>query len=171
MKKEAGMRRLPLLLAAAALAVALSASAQPAKAPAGGESHVLIRTAEVKWGEAPAKLPKGAQLAVLSGDPGAAGPFAIRLKFPAGYRIPPHWHPTAEQLTVLSGDLSMATGEKFDKTALKPLGAGGYSFMPAEMRHFGWSRAGAVVQVQGMGPFVLNYVNPADDPTQPKTMQ
>jgi hypothetical protein len=168
MKKEAGMRRLSFLIAAVALAVALSAAAQPAKAPAGGASHVLIRSAEVKWGEAPAKLPKGAQLAVLSGDPAAAGPFAIRLKFPAGYTIPPHWHPTAEQLTVVSGDLSMGTGDTFDKTALKPLGVGGYSFMPAEMRHFGWSRAGAVIQLQGMGPFVLNYVNPADDPSVPK---
>jgi hypothetical protein len=79
------MRRLTLLVAAVALACALSASAQPSKgSTAGGASHVMMRTAEMKWGEAPPKLPKGAQLVVLAGDPGATGPFALRLKLPAG---------------------------------------------------------------------------------------
>jgi quercetin dioxygenase-like cupin family protein len=162
------MRRLILLVAAVALAASLSAAAQPAKGAAGGATHVMVRSAEVKWSPAPPRMPKGAQMSVLAGDPGGTGPFAIRLKLPAGYKIPPHWHPTDEQVTVISGDLSMGTGEKFDTAALKPLGVGGYSMMPAEMRHFGLSRGGGVLQVQGMAPFVLNYVNPADDPTQQK---
>jgi hypothetical protein len=145
------MRRLTLLVAAVALACALSASGQPSKgSTAGGASHVMMRTAEMKWGEAPPKLPKGAQLVVLAGDPGATGPFAIRLKLPAGYKIAPHWHPTDEQVTVVSGDFSMGMGDTFDKAALKALGLGGYALLPAEQRHFAWSRAGGVVEVHGM---------------------
>jgi len=126
----------------------------------------MISPVQIKWGDAPPSLRKGAKLAVLSGDPGAAGPFTIRLKLPAGYRISPHWHPTDENVTVISGTFSLGMGEKFDHASLKTLPAGGFALLPAEMRHFAWTKGGATVQVHGMGPFVLNYVNPSDDPSQ-----
>jgi len=85
---------------------------------------------------------------------------------PAGYKIAPHWHPTDEHVTVLSGTFSLGMGETFDAKAAKPLAPGGYALLPAEMRHFAWTKGGATVQVHGMGPFVLNYVNPADDPSR-----
>jgi hypothetical protein len=166
MTKEATMHRFTLPIAAVAIAVSLSASAQTTKGAAAGASHVIMATTAMKWGAAPPVFRKGAQLAVLSGDPGAAGPFAVRLKVPAGYTIAPHWHPTDEHVTVVAGDFSIGMGDKFDKAALKALGSGGYAMLPAEMRHFAWSRGGATVQVHGMGPFVLNYVNPADDPSK-----
>src|SRR5262245_45609322 len=148
-------------------AVALIASASFGSASARqGSSHVIMPAAEVKWGPAPPALPKGAMLAVVSGDPTKSGPFAIRLKVPAGYKVAPHWHPTDEHLTVISGTFALGMGEKFEAASMKSLGRGGYALMPAEMRHYAMAKTAAVVQVHGMGPFVLNYVNAADDPSK-----
>lgn len=83
---------------------------------------------------------------------------------PAGYKIAPHWHPTDEHVTVLSGTFALGMGEKFDPTALKDLSSGGYGLMPAQMRHFAMAKTAATIQVHGIGPFALSYVNPADDP-------
>jgi quercetin dioxygenase-like cupin family protein len=139
-----------------------SSAAQEGKVSA----HSLVTSAEMKWGEPPPVFAKGAMFVVVSGDPGKAGPFAVRLKLPAGYKIAPHWHPTDEHVTVLSGTLALGMGEKFDKAAMKDLPAGGYGLMPAEMRHFAMAKTAAIVQVHGMGPFALTYVNPADDPSK-----
>ena len=128
------------------------------------QTHIALTAGEVKWGPAPPSLPKGAQIAVVSGDPSKAGPFTIRLKFPAGFRVPPHWHPTDENVTVLSGMIAFGMGEKFDKTSMKVMSAGGYAMMPAEMRHVALAKTAVTLQVHGTGPFVLNYVNAADDP-------
>ena len=129
-------------------------------------THIAITPADVKWGQPPPSLAKGAEFAVVSGDPGKAGPFVIRLKFPAGYKVAPHWHPTDEHVTVLSGTMALGMGEKFDEAAMKQLPAGSYGVLPAEMRHFAIAKTEATIQVHGMGPFVLNYVNPADDPSK-----
>jgi hypothetical protein len=125
-----------------------------------------VAAPEIKWGPAPPVLEKGAEFAVVSGDPSKAGPYVIRLKIPAGFKIAPHWHPTDENVTVISGTFALAMGEKFDAAALKDLPAGGYALMPAEMRHFAQAKTAATVQVHGVGPFALNYVNPADDPSK-----
>ena len=129
-------------------------------------THIAITPADVKWGQPPPSLSKGAEFAVVSGDPGKAGPFVIRLKFPAGYKVAPHWHPTDEHVTVLTGTMALGMGEKFDEGAMKELSAGSFALMPAEMRHFAIAKTAATIQVHGMGPFVLNYVNPADDPSK-----
>lgn len=159
------MRFSRLLVAPTILLVAMLAAAQD-KPSAGPSAHVLVEAQQLTWGDAPPVLNKGAQFVVLSGNPGASGPFVIRLKMPAGYKIAPHWHPTDENVTVISGTFSLGMGETFDANAAKPLTAGGYALLPAEMRHFAWTKDGATVQVHGMGPFVLNYVNPADDPSR-----
>jgi quercetin dioxygenase-like cupin family protein len=130
------------------------------------KTHIAMTGNEAKWGPAPPSLPKGAQFAVVSGNPAAAGPFVIRLKFPAGYKVAPHWHPTDEHVTVLSGTMALGMGEKFNPASMKTLPAGGYAMMPAEMRHFAMAKTAAMIQVHGTGPFVLNYVNPADDPSK-----
>ena len=129
-------------------------------------THIVLTPNEVKWGPAPPSVPKGVQLAVVSGNPGASGPFVIRLKIPAGQKIAPHWHPTDENVTVISGTVAFGMGEKFNQAALKSLSAGGYALMPAEMRHFAMAKTAVILQVHGTGPFVLNYVNPADDPSK-----
>lgn len=151
-----------IMLISILLACAAIVSAQEPKA------HIALNPAEVKWGPAPPVLPAGAQLAVISGDPGQSGPFVIRLKVPAGYKIAPHWHPTDEHVTVLSGTFALGMGEKFDQSSMKELPEGSYGMLPAEMRHFAMAKTAAVVQVHGMGPFVLNYVNAADDPSKAK---
>ena len=130
------------------------------------KSHIALTAPEVKWGPAPPSLPKGAEFALVSGNPAQAGPFVIRLKFPADYKVAPHWHPGDEHVTVISGIIAFGMGEKFDEKSMKELSAGGYAMMPAEMRHFAKAKTATIVQVHGTGPFVLNYVNPADDPSK-----
>jgi len=132
----------------------------------GKSAHVMFTPAEAKWGDPPPVFEKGASFTVVSGNPGEAGVFVVRLKMPAGYKIAPHWHPTDEHVTVLSGTFSLGMGEKFDKATMKDLPAGGYVLLPAEMRHYAMAKTAATVQVQGPGPFVLTYVNPADDPSK-----
>ncbi|MDQ3565022.1 MAG: cupin domain-containing protein [Pseudomonadota bacterium] len=128
-------------------------------------AHVVVVPDQVKWGPAPPSLPPGAQLAVLEGDPSKAGaPFTIRGKFPDGYRVPPHWHPTDERIVVLQGVFGMGVGEKFDQATGHELPVGSYALMPKGVRHFVWAKGETVIQVSGMGPFEINYVNPADDP-------
>jgi quercetin dioxygenase-like cupin family protein len=110
----------------------------------------------------------GVQLAVLSGDPDKPGLFTIRLKVRDGYRVQAHWHPQDESITVIQGTFLMGMGDKFDPAALEQLPTGSFAFMPKEMRHFASCIGETIVQLHGMGPFVSNYVNPADDPDKKK---
>ena len=110
-------------------------------------------------------LPPGAKVAVLSGNPTKPGElYALRLQLPDGYKIPPHWHPSDENVTVLQGAMLFGTGERFDASALKEAPSGSFTRMPKEMRHFAVARGRTVIQLHGIGPFDLNYVNPSDDP-------
>ena len=128
------------------------------------KGHVAVRPDDFKWGPGPPGLPPGAKLAVLMGDPGKAAPYVLRVQLPDGYKVPPHWHPTAENVTVMSGTLMIGKGEKFDADACKALPAGSFMSMPTKMRHFAWAKGETTIQVHGIGPFDINYINPADDP-------
>ena len=130
------------------------------------DGHVLSTPSDLKWGPPPPVFEKGATFTVVSGDPSKEGIYVVRLKMPAGYRINPHWHPTDEHVTVLSGTFEIGMGETFDASAMKALPAGGYVLLPAQMRHYAMAKTATTVQVHGMGPFALTYVNPADDPSQ-----
>jgi quercetin dioxygenase-like cupin family protein len=88
----------------------------------------------------------------------------MRLRLPDGYRIPPHWHPKVEHVTVISGVLNLGTGRTFDQSATRELPAGTFGYWPAGMRHFAWARGETVLQLHGFGPWRVIYVNPADDP-------
>jgi len=150
------------LLSALALAqTATKKTATKAAAPAAA----LITPDKLQWGPAPPVFPAGAQFAVVSGNPAAAGPFIVRLKLPDGYRVMPHWHPTAETVTVLSGDLRVGMGNKFDESTLQPLPAMGVAVVPPHHNHYVMSKGETELQVNSMGPFKLTYVNPADDPS------
>jgi quercetin dioxygenase-like cupin family protein len=107
-------------------------------------------------------------MAVLSGDPNKKGLFTVRMQAPAGYKVPPHSHPTAEHITVISGTFFIASGDKFDESAGKELGAGGFVVLPAGMNHYAWSTGEAIIQIHGKGPFEIKYVNPSDDPRNAK---
>src|SRR5262249_2181518 len=126
--------------------------------------EVIVTPADIKWQDGPASLPRGAKIAVLEGDPSKEGPFVMRAKLPDGYKIAPHTHPKDERVTVLSGTLYLGLGDKFNEKEATALPAGSYGRMPAGMKHFGWAKGETVIQVNGEGPWVVEYVNPDDDP-------
>jgi hypothetical protein len=135
---------------------------------AGSGASAQMNTSDLKWGAAPPGLPPGAQLAVLSGDPGKAGMFTIRLKFPAGYQVMPHWHPSDEMVTVIEGQMSAGMADSFDKAKASGLAQGGYILMPAKMNHYAFTDSGVTIQISANGPFEITYVNPAHDPRKAK---
>jgi quercetin dioxygenase-like cupin family protein len=151
---------LSLTLVALGVAWLAVTAANPAEPPMVGGAK------DVKWGPPPPALPPGAKLAVLAGDPASNGLVTLRMRMPAGYKIPPHWHPTEEHVTILSGSLSVGMGDTLDEAQAKTLTAGGYAVAPANMHHFVFTKTGAVVQVHLNGPFGITYVNPADDPSK-----
>ncbi|HKB04806.1 MAG TPA: cupin domain-containing protein [Gemmataceae bacterium] len=161
----------PRLLAALAagiltLSVRADDPPRPGGSPAAKLSHMVALPDDVKWGPAPPALPPGAKMVVLDGDPTKAGQFTIRAKFPDGYVIPPHWHSIEENLTVISGSFGLGLGDRLERNKIRNLPAGSYVRLGKEERHFAVAKGETVVQVHGMGPFDLHYVNPADDPTK-----
>ncbi|MGZ5179867.1 MAG: cupin domain-containing protein [Ramlibacter sp.] len=149
-------------LAATAFVLALGMPGAWAADPAGDAK--MENPEAMKWGDAPPSVPKGAKIAVLSGDPTKSGPFTMRLKLPANYRIPAHTHTQSENLTVLSGALYLGMGDKLDVQKGQALKAGGFHFLPGKTQHYAYTKAPTVLQVHGDGPFDINYVNPADNP-------
>ena len=137
------------------------AAAQP---HAGDQHHTVVSGDAVKWGPAPPSLPPGAQAAALLGSPAKEGPFVLRLKFPAGFIVPPHRHSKDEFVTVISGTFAIASGEKVDRASLQPLPTASFVHLPAGMPHYAWAEAEAIVQINGVGPFDVIYVDPKDDP-------
>jgi hypothetical protein len=152
------------MVAMLALGVWAGAQAGGEKGKGHSDDHVIVRPDAIQWGPAPPSLPTGAKAAVLTGNPGKAGPYVMRAKLPDGYKVPPHWHPHDENVTVIQGTLMIGKGEKFDAQACEAVPAGGYMRMPKGMRHFAWAKGETIIQVHGIGPFEVNYVNPADDP-------
>src|SRR5918996_37515 len=128
----------------------------------------LYPPTSMEWKAGPAAIPPGAKMAVLEGDPTKEGPFVVRFQFPDGYHIPPHTHPKTERVTVVSGNLYLATGETLDRNSAKKLPAGSFGYWPAGMKHAGWAEGETVIQLHGIGPWQINYVNPADDPRKAK---
>ena len=118
----------------------------------------------LKWMDGPPSLPSGVKMAVVSGDPGKKGMFAIQLKMPADYAVPPHSHPTNEIVKVVSGKLHYGMSDKLDMAKAKTLTVGHTATMKAKMNHWVHAPAPATVQVSGMGPFEITYADPTDDP-------
>jgi hypothetical protein len=131
---------------------------------AGDKAHVAVRPDAIKWGPAPPSLPPGAQIGVVVGDPSKPGPYVFRAKMPDGYKVPPHWHPSDENVTVLKGALLIGKGDKLDPAMMEELPAGSFMSMPKTMRHSAMAKGETIIQLHGIGPFEINYVNPADDP-------
>ena len=126
-------------------------------------THQITTPADLKWQDVPS-LPPGAKVAVIEGKMAEPGPITARVKLPANYRIPPHFHETQERVTVLSGTVNIGMGDKFDQrttTAMKP---GTVLLMPPKMRHFAWTSEETVFQLNVTGPWTVTYLNPADDP-------
>jgi hypothetical protein len=159
------MKRASRSIAAALLAFFPAAGADDTgrQTPATGSTHAIVQPGEVKW----RALRPGAEIAIVSGNPDTPGaPFVMRFRYRGVVRVPPHWHPTDEHITVLSGTFMVGMGERFDESAATELPSGGYMAVPAKMAHYAWSKGDTLVQIHGLGPFAINYVNPADDPNK-----
>jgi quercetin dioxygenase-like cupin family protein len=154
------MNRAALLV----LSIGLLAPVAAVSQEAAHEGHSMVMPKQLAWADAPAALPAGAKVAVIEGDPTKPGPFTLRLKLPKGYKIPPHTHPAIEHVTVLEGTLQMGVGDKWDDKAMKDIPVGGFAVMQTGTKHFAGSKQGCTLQLHGMGPWGISYVNPADDP-------
>ena len=164
------MNKIVVLFSGIIVAAGFVIAAEPttSSSPAPTEHHVL-KPGDLKWNDAPPGLPPGGKMAVLNGDPSQPGPLTVRLKAPAGYKVMPHTHPTAERLTVITGTFKIGMGEKFDEKSMQQMTAGSYIVLPPNMAHYAKGAGGdSVVQIDSEGPFQINYVNPADDPRSPK---
>lgn len=167
---------LSLLLAVAVATADDAAKPAPASTPAAGKApaatptpeHRTFLPADIKWVDAPPSLPKGAKLAVLYGDMTAPGLFSARALLPAGYKVPPHFHPADEKVTVISGEFFMGVGDKWDETKGHAIPQGGMSIMPKGTHHFAWVKGETVIQIDAMGPWGITYLNPQDDPRNAK---
>lgn len=127
-------------------------------------AHKTFLPQDIKWGPAPPSLPAGAESATLFGDPNKEGMFAIRIKAPKGYRIPPHTHPRPETITVISGKVSLGLGKAADRATVQAMPAGSLAAMPEGVAHYAFVDEEAVVQVNAVGPWSMDYVDPKDDP-------
>jgi hypothetical protein len=144
--------------------VTMVAAAQP---PAAEPDHVVLTPAGLKWMPAPPVIPKGVQIAVLSGNPFAEGFSTVRLRIPPHTTFAPHWHPTAESFSVLHGTLYLGMGDKVDASGAEMLPPMGFASLPALHHHWVYSGDGEVViDLSFYGPFQIHYVNPADDPSK-----
>ena len=161
--------RLPAhCLVATATCLAMSATfaqhaAGGAHAPNDGEMG-FHAPKDIQWKPGPGSLPPGAKFAVLEGDPGKEGPFTMRILLPDGFRIQPHWHPKVERITIISGVFNIGMGDKFDTAKMQEMPAGAYGYWPANMRHFVVAKGETILQLHGVGPWSITYVDPAEDP-------
>jgi len=152
------MKKVALILSTILLSVVAFGASDEHKMPVTRDLKAL------KWGKGSPRLPAGVEMVVMAGNPAETGFTSIRAKFPPGYKIPPHFHPTDEHVTILSGSLWFGMGDKIDLKTAQQVNAGGYFVAPKDMHHYAMSKTGAVIQIDLMGPFQITYVNPSDDP-------
>ena len=159
----------PLSIALITIPLATARVAAQDSADKHHSTEMALHTpAEIEWKPGPPSLPAGAKFVVLEGDPAKEGPFVMRLQVPDGYHIPPHTHPKTERVTVISGAFHLAMGEKLERSAATKLPSGSFGFWPAGMKHTAWAEGETVLQLHGIGPWSINYLNPADDPRKAK---
>ena len=148
---------------AIALAGALSLLPGTGASAQGTASHSMITPDQLQWKDV-AALGPGVKLALIEGPMNEAVPFMVRIKFPAGAKVPAHWHPAIEHVTVMSGTLNIGIGDNFDESKVMRFPLGTVTIMQPKTTHFAFFNEETILQVHGVGPWEVNYVNPADDP-------
>jgi quercetin dioxygenase-like cupin family protein len=151
------------LATVAVMVVALVTLTPTAGSPQAHSDHLMVEPADLSWADVPS-LPAGAKIAVIEGPMNEAKPFTMRLRLPADYQVPAHFHSAIEHVTVINGTFNMGMGDKLDSKATQALGPGSVAIMQPGTRHFAWTKEETVVQVHGVGPWTVTYVNAADDP-------
>ncbi len=161
MKKHIATYALLICLAFPAIILA-----QHAEMPgtSGTDGHKMLNENNLAWKAGPASLPPGAQMAMLEGDPAKAGPFTMRLILPSNYRVGPHFHPAVEHVSVIKGNFYMGTGKEFKEDAATRIKANGFAVMPVGYAHYAFTRGKTIIQLHGVGPWGITYINDADDP-------
>lgn len=122
------------------------------KAPATAAKKILLTPDQIQWKDAPPELPS-AKMAVVDGDPDTKGFFVMRVKLPAGGKIPPHVHDNVERVTVLSGKLYLAMGDKAQNPTVLP--AGSYFSLPPRTVHNAWVEEETVLQIASTGRWTM----------------
>lgn len=143
------------------LCVFLIPQGYPQDSHSGG--HTMLTPSDLQWKDA-AGLPPGTKVAVIEGPMNEAVPFTVRIKFPAGAKVPPHWHPAIEHVTVISGVFNAGLGDKLDESTTTPLPVGSIAIMQPKTTHYAIFNEETILQVHGIGPWQINYINPIDDP-------
>ena len=128
------------------------------------ESAEMYAPADIQWRDGPPSLPKGAQYALLEGDPRREEMFVMRVKFPDGYHVPAHTHAKRGRVTIIQGTVKVGMGVNPKKEDAKTLAAGTFAVWPPGLVHSVWAEGETIVQFHGMGPWAVHYVNPDDDP-------
>lgn len=163
--RSAGLKSsLALLFAFSQLSSTSGAPAQDHKPAHEAGAMQIYAGTDVEWKDGPGSLAAGSRVAVLEGDPAKEGLFTMRLRLPGGFQIAPHFHSGVEHVTVISGTFHMGTGDKIDRKRTMALTPGSVAIMQPKTTHFAWTGEETVIQVHGVGPWAINYVNPADDP-------
>ena len=129
-----------------------------------GTDAMALTPSEIKWQAQGGLALAGMEQANLVGNPSSPGPYTVRLKFPAGYKLAPHTHPDHREVTILSGTWYTGYGEKFVQATLKALPAGSFYTEPANVAHFVEVREPVTIQVRGTGPSGRRFVDPSDNP-------
>ncbi|HET7448271.1 MAG TPA: cupin domain-containing protein [Methyloceanibacter sp.] len=122
--------------------------------------NTLVTPAEIQWGAGQDVLAKGAQVAILYGDPTKDGLFSMRFKLPKGYRVPPRTLSKAGTFTVISGTFRIGMGERVDPTKVRAMPAGSFIALPPGSPHFVSVDEETVVQLNNIGPWELAYSDP-----------
>lgn len=130
------------------------------KFPEGAVQHA-VRTNEIQWKPCPPHLPSGCEMAVLEGDPRSPDFFTVRFRLDKGFVMPPHTHPKDERVTVLEGKVSVAFGVDGSRDRAKQFGPGDYYVNARGAVHTVWADEASVVQVTGIGPWEVNFVDRA----------
>ena len=146
------------------LIIATIAGVVAAGAWAWAQQATILQSEGVKWGPGSPAAPPGAQQSLIVGDPTKEAGYVVRAKFPAGYKVPPHTHPNDENVTVISGMFHIGVGDKFDESKGQAIKPGGFVQIPKGMKHFAWTSQETVIQLHGVGPAGITYVDPKDDP-------
>jgi quercetin dioxygenase-like cupin family protein len=160
--KEANMK-LAIMSFAFAFGLCLLVPGPHARAQHAG-AHIMLDPSELTWNDLPS-LP-GVKISVIEGPLNQAVPIMFRLKFPPNFKVPPHWHPGIEHITIISGTLHMGIGDAFDASKTRALKPGSISIMQPGTHHYVWTDEETIGQIHSIGPWSVNYVNPADDPAK-----
>jgi len=166
-------QQIVVLVVSAVLAVAGLAMTPPDRGMASAKKSGPVMPGSEQWMDIPAAALVGTpsvqmggtlKIAILQGDPMTTGrSYTVRLSGTDGTKIAPHWHPTTENVTVIKGTFLLGMGSKWNDSTMKEIPVGGFVSAPPQMRHYAQCKGDCVVQVNGIAPFLVNFVAP-DDP-------